>query len=217
MTELAGIFFWSFTIGLTGAVMPGPLLVLTLKESADRGKTAPLWLSCGHSICELAVVLLFVVGLSAVIPVDAIVGPVGLIGGIVMGWMAYGAYRQSSVEFDVSESAAVVSRGRSLILGGGVVTVSNPYWMLWWLTVGMKLLVDAQPAGAAGVGAFYFGHILSDFAWFGFVGIVIGGSREMLKGRPYRYLMLVCACLLAGFGVWFILSGGRLIFSSFNG
>jgi threonine/homoserine/homoserine lactone efflux protein len=214
MTELAGIFFWSFAIGFTGAVMPGPLLVLTLKESADRGAMAPFWLSCGHSICELAVVLLFVVGLSAMIPVEAVVGPVGLVGGVVLGWMAYGAYRQSSVELDLSESATAVSRGRSLILGGGVVTVSNPYWTLWWLTVGMKLLVDAGPAGVAGVGAFYAGHILSDFAWFGFVGFVIGGNREMLKGKPYRYLMLACACLLAGFGIWFIFTGGRRILSN---
>jgi threonine/homoserine/homoserine lactone efflux protein len=214
MNELAKIFVWSFTIGLTGAVMPGPLLALTLKESATRGKTASLWLCSGHSICELALVLLFVGGVTPWIPVEKIIGPVGLVGGLVLFWMAWGAYRQAREPFATPETAGARSTGRNLLVSGGAVSVSNPYWTLWWLTVGLELLLrDARPAGMAGVGAFYFGHILSDFAWFGLVGFMIGGSRKMLEGKLYRYLILVCAALLAGFGVWFVSSGMGTIVS----
>ena len=215
MNELSRIFALSFTVGLTGAIMPGPLLALTLKESAARGRTASLWLCSGHSVCELAVVLLFVGGLSAWIPVEKVVGPVGLIGGGVLLWMAFGAYRQAREPFGAPEADGARSSGGNLVLGGGAVTVSNPFWLVWWLTVGLELLLrDARPAGMAGVGAFYFGHILSDFTWFGFVGSVIGGNRKALEGGLYRFLIYLCAALLAVFGVWFVLSGVEMTISS---
>jgi threonine/homoserine/homoserine lactone efflux protein len=195
--------------------MPGPLLALTLKESASRGGTASLWLSSGHAACELVIIILFVSGVSAWIPVEKVVGPVGLIGGGVLLWMAHGALRQAREPFNGVEAATTRSSGGGLLIGAGAVTVTNPYWALWWLTVGSELLLrDALPAGMAGVGVFYFGHILSDFAWFGFVGFTIGGNRKLLEGRLYRHLIFACAALLAGFGVWFIASAVGMIASN---
>jgi len=211
MTKLASIFAYSFFIGFSGAVMPGPLLALTLKESLGRGKTAALWLSIGHSLCELAIVGLFAGGLSKVIPVQAVSGPVGLVGGAVLVWMAYGAFRQSQAALEPVEAADAPSLGRSLIVGGAAVTVSNPYWLLWWLTVGMGLLLSAQLAGTVGVVTFYIGHILSDFVWFGFVGFVVGSRRQMLSGRLYRGIVFVCAIFLLGFGLWFMGYGAHTV------
>jgi threonine/homoserine/homoserine lactone efflux protein len=215
MIELVVIFFGSFFIGFSGAVMPGPLLALTVKESLNRSKGAALWLSSGHSLCELVIVGLFVGGISRLIPVSTVMGPIGLVGGSVLVWMAYGAFKQAHVALEPVEAAAGSSAGRSLILGGAAVTVSNPYWLLWWLTVGMGLLISAQLAGVAGVILFYIGHILSDFVWFGFVGFMVGRSQKMLGGKLYKYIIFVCAALLAGFGFLFIGHGARTIGSTF--
>lgn len=215
MIELAGIFFGSFLIGFTGAVMPGPLLALTVKESLTRSKGAALWLSSGHSLCELVIAGLIVVGINRFIPTTAVAGPIGLFGGAVLIWMAYGAFKQSQVALEPIEAGAGLAAGRSLILGGAAVTVSNPYWWVWWLVVGMGLLISAQLAGVAGVVLFYVGHILSDFVWFGFVGFMVGRSQKLLGGKVYKYIILVCAALLVVFGLLFIAYGARTIGSTF--
>ncbi len=217
MVELAGIFTGSFLIGFSGAVMPGPLLALTIKESLGRSERAALWLSLGHSLCELVIVGLFVGGVSRLIPVQTMVGPIGLIGGLVLLWMAYGAFRQTQVALEPAVAATGPSPRGGLILGGAAVTLSNPYWFLWWLTVGMGLLLSAQLAGVLGIALFYVGHIMSDFAWFGFVGFAIERRREMLSGKIYRGIIIVCAVLLLVFGIMFALYGGRSVYTSLIG
>ena len=215
MIELAGIFFGSFLIGFSGAVMPGPLLTLTIKESLNHSKGAALWLSSGHSLCELVIVGLIVIGISRFIPTTTMAGPVGLFGGAVLIWMAYGAFKQSQASLQAAKTDSSRLPGRNLILGGMTVTVSNPYWWVWWLGVGMGLLISAQMAGAIGVALFYVGHILADFIWFGFVGFMVERSQKMLGGKVYKYVILVCAMLLLGFGLRFIVDGVRAIGSTF--
>jgi threonine/homoserine/homoserine lactone efflux protein len=217
MVELTGIFFGSLFIGFSGAVMPGPLLAMTIKESLGRSRMAAIWLSIGHSMCELLIVGLFVAGVSRLLPVQALIGPVGLIGGLLLLWMAYGAFGQARLSLeplDPSEAESGPSPVRGLILGGAAVTVSNPYWLLWWLTVGMGLLISAQLAGVAGIILFYIGHILSDFLWFGFVGFAVGKRRDFLSGNLYRWIITTCAVLLLCFGLMFALYGGRVVYST---
>jgi threonine/homoserine/homoserine lactone efflux protein len=216
MIELTVIFFGSFLIGFSGAVMPGPLLTLTIKESLNHSKGAALWLSSGHSLCELVIVGLIVFGINRFIPITTLDGPIGLFGGAVLLWMAYGAFRQSQASLETAKTDSSRLPGRSLIVGGMTVTVSNPYWWVWWLGVGMGLLISAQLAGIAGVILFYIGHILSDFIWFGFVGFMVERSQKMLGGKVYKYVILVCAMLLLGFGLQFIVHGVRTIGSTFT-
>ena len=57
MFAIAAIFGGSFTLALSGVLMPGPLLTVTIAESARRGFWAGPLLMTGHSILELLIVL----------------------------------------------------------------------------------------------------------------------------------------------------------------
>ena len=54
---LVVIFFSSFMIALSGALMPGPLLTVTISEATRRGTVAGPLMILGHGILELALVL----------------------------------------------------------------------------------------------------------------------------------------------------------------
>lgn len=211
MIDLVLIFSASFVIGLSGAVMPGPLLALTLKESLSRGGVAALWLSGGHSFCELLLVTAIVAGVSRVVSVDTLAGPVGLLGGIILIWMGIGAFRQTDTDIGAIGGSAAPSTRHNLLFGGAAVTVSNPYWLVWWLTVGLGLVLSATKAGLAGIAAFYLGHISSDFLWFGLIGFGVGWRGNMLNDSLYRRILQACAIFLVGFGLLFVGYGGRTI------
>jgi threonine/homoserine/homoserine lactone efflux protein len=215
MDSLAAVFFTSLGVGLTGAVMPGPLLVFTLKESLNGGKWAALWLSAGHSFCELLMVAILVAGLSRFISVDPIVGPVGIIGGAVLLWMGYSAFKPLPTDVTPIDHPSRGNRAHTLVLGGVTVTVANPYWLLWWLTAGLALVLVAAKMGLAGITAFYFGHISADFLWFGFLGLVVGSRRQMLGANLYRHMIRVCGVFLLLFGLLFVGYGSRLVHSTF--
>ena len=90
----------------------------------------------------------------------------------------------------------------------------NPYWELWWVSIGAAMLFQARSAGVAGVTAFYFGHILGDLGWYTAVAVAVVWGRRWLNRRAYSALMAVCGLFLAAFAVYFLYHGvevGRLL------
>ncbi len=209
----AAIFASSFIIGLSGALMPGPLLAVAVRDSARRGFIAAPLLIVGHGILEGALVALILLGLAEWLKGDAAMAVISLAGGAMLLWMAVGMAREvgtlsaPGAEAAAGEGAAAAradagSPARS-VLDGIVVSVSNPYWAIWWATIGLGYLLVSRSLGAAGIAAFFAGHILSDFAWYMLVGLAVSMGRGRLSDRFYRGVVGCCAAFLVFFGLSF--------------
>ena len=85
--DLVSIFFVSLGVGLSGALMPGPLLTVTIHESYRRGFIAAPLLVAGHAVLEGSLVVLLVMGLDRVVGNNAFFGVVGVAGGAFLIWM----------------------------------------------------------------------------------------------------------------------------------
>jgi threonine/homoserine/homoserine lactone efflux protein len=96
-----------------------------------------------------------------------------------------------------------------------VASVSNPYWTLWWATIGLGYLMAAMKLGVGGVIMFFLGHITADFAWYSIVSLGISRGKALLKDKTYQIIIRFCGLFLLGFGVWFLVSAkgylGRVI------
>lgn len=211
----AAIFISSFIIGLSGALMPGPLLAVAVRDSARRGFMAAPLLILGHGTLEAALVALILLGLVEWLKGQAATAVISLAGGAVLLWMAVGMAREArtlrapgagrdgaSGPGQQTAGTAAGSPARS-IMDGIVVSVSNPYWLIWWATIGLGYLVLSRSLGAAGIAAFFAGHILSDFAWYMFVGFAVSMGRGRLSDRFYRGVVGCCAVFLVFFALWF--------------
>jgi threonine/homoserine/homoserine lactone efflux protein len=99
------------------------------------------------------------------------------------------------------------------LLGGAVVSLANPFWSLWWLTVGATLLSRFYPGplGLGGVGAIYLGHILSDFLWYSGVALAVAAGRRVMPRPAYAGLLLACGAFLAVMGGVFLYTGIRAV------
>ena len=87
--EALAVFGTSFLVGLSGALIPGPLLALDISESTRRGFWAGPYLATGHSLLELLVVILLTVGVLQVVEEDPVFTVIALLGGLIllrMGW-----------------------------------------------------------------------------------------------------------------------------------
>ncbi len=191
----------SFVVGLSGALMPGPLLTLTISEAARRGPQVGLILALGHALLEAVVVALMFLGLAEFAQKTGVFGTVALLGGGMLVWMGLGMLR-SLPRLTVAVAAGSGS-GLHPLLAGALVSLANPYFILWWATVGMSYLFVANEAGTAGVMVFYLFHILSDLVWYSFVGGAVGAGRRFLSDRIYRWLVGSCASLICTFGIYF--------------
>ena len=147
-------------------------------------------------------------GVEAIAENPFITNLIGIIGGaalILMGvMMAYDLYKKR-ITYD-GEAMSEHSKAK-LGAKGITATLSNPYWFVWWATVGLALLVKSQAFGIIGPVVFYFGHILSDFVWYTVVSILIWNGRKPIMGRGLTVLLLSCALFLLYLGTSFIIDG----------
>jgi len=219
-------------------MMPGPVLTVTIGETAARlrptgsapsgddargrpagppgaaqlvrGALAGPLIVLGHGILEVCLVVAVVLGLGKLLVRDAVVGWIGVAGGAVLVWMAWGMLR-SVRGLSLSTAADRRGRRRHPVLAGILTSLANPYWAVWWATIGLGYIALALKVGTVGLVAFYCGHILSDLVWYGAIsGSLVLGHR-LLTDRAYRGLVAACAVFLFGFGLYFGFAGVRTL------
>ena len=209
MDTLLGIFITSFIVALSGALMPGPLLTTTIGESSRHGSAAGPLLMLGHALLELALIALLFLGLAPLLKNNMVTAIISIVGGIILLWLAYGMFRSlSSLSLD-QETKLTKGGKRRLVAAGIMVSLSNPYWTIWWATIGLAYILQARMFGITGVIAFFIGHILADIAWYSFISLTVGSGRKMLTPMIYRGVVAICALFLVGFAVWFLVGGIR--------
>jgi threonine/homoserine/homoserine lactone efflux protein len=210
----AAIFVSSFIIALSGALMPGPLLAVTVRDTSRRGFVAAPLLVLGHGILEAGLLALILLGLAEWIRGDVATTVIALAGGAMLFWMAVGMAREvrtirldvGGKETDVDPPGEKGGRGAGFfrpVLSGVVASISNPYWTIWWATIGLGYLVISRELGAAGVALFFAGHILADAVWFLFVGAAVSAGRSRFTDRVYRWVVGSCALFLFFFALSF--------------
>lgn len=206
--ELLILFLSSLIIGYSGALMPGPVLIITINEATKKGFRSGFYVCVGHAFLELILVVLLTLGLGEILSLKPIVALTGLLGGMFISWMAYNIFKDTlnrniSLSFDIKSNTQKMN---SMMLGI-FTSLSNPFWFAWWVFVGASFLLRSLEFGIIGVTAFYTGHILADLSWYGSVSFTIARGKKFLSDRAYKIVLISCGATLVFFGILFIKSG----------
>lgn len=204
--DLVFIFFSSLGIGLTGALMPGPMLSVTVAESYKRGFWAGPVMVCGHAVPELIVAILFTSVLKGFDKNTLAIGLTSVIGGAFLVWLAADIFLEvrRGVTVDLSSKREV---GWGPFFAGIRTSVSNPGWIIWWATIGATYILKSWKHGVPGLVFFFTGHILADFIWYSLVSFLVSRGRGRISDRVYHVVLVVCSLMVLGFAVLFIATG----------
>lgn len=189
-----------FTVGLTGAMMPGPMLFATIESSLRAGWTAGPRIVLGHAVIEAAACVLIIYGMSAIVSESAI-RIVSLIGGAslcLFGWLILKDRGKASLDMKGSPITS------SPFLAGVITSASNPYFWIWWLSAGSSLIIEGLKTGLIAAGIFVTGHWIADAVWYSFISGSFGRGRTFMSDRMYRRILAACGLFLFVFGLWFI-------------
>jgi len=190
----------------SGALAPGPLFFMNITHGTKSGAKGGLAFSVGHTIFELSLVLFLALTLQTVINEPLIKSAVGVVGGAALLVFGFMQVRDALSTKPVAEGESKVPPRNALLLGT-LFTGLNPYFILWWLTVGTTLIVNAlELASFAGVLIMYVSHVWMDYAWLTGTAYLAKRGTSLIGGKGYRIMMMVFGVILIFFGLYFLVS-----------
>ncbi|HUV82196.1 MAG TPA: LysE family transporter [archaeon] len=201
MLEILKMLGIGFFLGLTGALVPGPMLFATIETSLTKGWLSGPKLVSGHALIELVIFVLIVAGFSTQAAQGAVLW-ISIVGGAVL--VVFGI-------MTIKEGKhATLSGGNSVFkspFAAGVVTsISHPYFWLWWLTVGAGLVLMGLEISLVAAVIFLLGHLIADLSWYTLVSTAFSRGKSLMSEGTYQKILVGCGVFLMVFGVWFMTS-----------
>ncbi len=193
-------------VSVSGVLSPGPLFLVSTMRATKLGATSGIQCAIGHTIVEAPLVLGLSLGLAILLNPTSL-RFIAVVGGSVLLIFALLQFRQASHKIQVNPTRLLGSwERRPGVILGIVFTGLNPFFVIWWLTVGSTLISQAILLGAlGGVAVMYAAHIWMDYAWLGGTATIAGHGRFVL-GKWFQMLLVVFGGAMAYFGMVFILS-----------
>ncbi len=186
-------------------MVPGPVLSLTITESAKRGFWAGPLIIAGHAILEAFLLFFLVAGFAEFFSNGIFVYIVGMLGGCYLIWMS------AMMAKDIRRITIDFHGGRNVwggpVVAGIMTSLANPYWIIWWATIGLGYVIVSMRYGIKGIVIFFTGHILADFSWYSVISFIVSKGKQFLNDSLYRGIIGMCALMLLFFGVLFCLWG----------
>ncbi|WP_418282414.1 LysE family translocator [Halorubrum sp. DTA98] len=207
--------------GLALAAPPGPMNAVIAEESVVRGWVAGARAGLGAAVADVLFFLLAYLGVVGIVESAPRLQSVMVgVGGVLMCYFAVGAVRSARASFRPTagdEPRIDAGKGFRKAL---VLALTNPYQVLFWLTVGVGLLrpgrldvlarvpvVGSDLAGTlvvtTGSPALIVGFFLGVIGWVvAFPAALVAAESRIETFAPV--VAIGSAGVLAGFGVFFL-------------
>jgi len=208
MFQLLGTFF---IISLTGALSPGPLTTVAIIEGSRRGKWSGIRIAIGHGLVEIvyvaAIAAIIWFGRQTLLEQPLIIGLIAVVGGIFLAWMGWGMGFGAWKHRLSLEANAETDSKLGLVSTGSVVTVSNPYWWVWWALVTPLYIEQSLAWGVIGLAILFIVHWSTDLGWLTGLAWLTGSGKALFSAKIYRIVLIICGAALLFFGITFIIAG----------
>ena len=201
MLEFFGFFAAVVIISASGVMAPGPLFASTVSTGIREGKYSGLKVAAGHMVVELPLVIIIGIGALSLESLPQFRTIVGILGAsslfIFAGLQLWSTFRQRKPIRTESKYGS--------FLTGILLTGLNPFFIVWWFTIGIKLISDALLLWAfSGILIMFCLHIWMDYGWLFFVSSIAAKGTKFLTDKRYRISMVAINAALIYFGFTFI-------------
>ena len=193
---LAAIAF----VSLSGVMAPGPIFATTVAKGYGDVR-AGIKIATGHAVIEVPLIVAIFLGLDTVLRNDLVFFVIGLVGGIILLYMGYDLIRTRDTQLKEADAA-----GKGSFLSGIVMTAANPYFILWWATVGAALIAGAVEFGLIMLPLFIIVHLACDYAWYSLVSVAVFKTKEAWSQKWHKWLFVASGAIMLFFGIYFLAS-----------
>jgi len=202
--------FWLFIseavlISLSGVMAPGPITAVVVGKG-NESPNAGVLVAIGHGLVEFPLMAAVFFGVGRLLDAAYLRAGIGVAGGLFILWMGIGMLRSARQGMLSQEQRA---DSRSPMLAGILFSLGNPYFLVWWVTVGASLILRSVEFGVSGFVAFAVGHWLCDFIWDWFLSALSFKGGQFFGNKFQQAVFALSGLLLLFFG-------GRLVMDAVN-
>jgi threonine/homoserine/homoserine lactone efflux protein len=190
---------------LSGVMAPGPMFTMTLAKSY-KSPWAGAQVSLGHAVIEVPLILLIYFGIAQFFQQIVVQLVLSVLGGGMIIWIGIGMFRTRK---EVARGSKNTSY--SAFMTGILMSVLNPFFLVWWVTVGSLLLMTFLEFSPQGLILFIAVHWLCDLVWLSLFSFTVYKTRTFLNQRLQEWIFIVFSVALLYFGGWFIVKGILLV------
>jgi len=189
-------------ISASGVMAPGPLFAANISYGLREGTRSGIKIAIGHTIVEFPLIVLLGIGVFSLEIFPEFRTIISILGAITLFIFAIFQIKAVFSRKEISE----VSPKHGPLITGILLSALNPFFIIWWVTIGFKLIADAMLIWAfAGILILFVLHIWMDFAWLGVVSFLASKAKNILSNKNYKILMVSLSFMLIYFGVTFLM------------
>jgi len=189
----------AFIISLSGVMQPGPLSATAIAHGA-KNRYAGIMIAIGHGIVELPLMILIILGMDTIFKRPPVKITIGFFGGVILMIMAW----QMVKELKKSSHNQAHPLNKKPLLAGILLSAANPYFLLWWATIGLKLAIDAKNFSLWAFALFALVHWLCDAVWLLILSFASYKGADVLGPKGFERILFVCVILMGFFGFKFL-------------
>ena len=194
-------------ISLSGVMAPGPITAVTVSKGTKSPHAGAI-IALGHGIVEIPLMILILYGFGEILKILYIKAIIGLLGGLFLLKMGLGLLQGiKQAKIDSSNDP------HSPLMAGIILSLANPYFLIWWATIGSILIFRSITFGLLGFAIFMVLHWSCDFFWCYFLSALSFKGGQFFGKRLQQVLFLICGVFLLFFSSKFIYDAAKIIFS----
>jgi threonine/homoserine/homoserine lactone efflux protein len=202
--DLFGFVVTVVLITASGALAPGPLFFATVSQGSKTGAKGGLIFSISHTLVEFSLIMLLAFGLLTIANKTIVKNVIGIVGGLAL--IIFGLLQiYFSFKEKTGEKKQNIPSYPRLFFMGIILTGLNPYFIIWWLTAGAKLIIiSLEFAALLGVVFMFICHVWMDYVWLTSIAYFSKKGTNTLAFKWYKGLIVVFGLVLVYYGVSFI-------------
>ena len=189
-------------VSVSGVMAPGPLFAANVSYGLKGGWKTGIKMAIGHTIVELPLVILLGIGVFSLEIFPEFRTIISILGAITL--FVFATIQIKTVLR--KEKIKISNPKQGPLIAGILLSALNPFFIIWWLAIGFKLISDAMILWSfGGILIMFVLHIWMDFVWLGAVSFFASKSSGILSNRNYKVLMLGISGMLVYFGITFLI------------
>jgi len=197
--------FEAVIISLSGVMAPGPITAASIGKGNESPHAGAL-IAIGHGVVEFPLMIALFYGFGYLLNLIYVKALIGIIGGLFLLFMGISMFHGVK-KSDVSSKIYAYSP----IISGILLSLGNPYFLVWWATVGVTLILKSIDFGIFGFLIFALCHWLCDFFWYYFLSIISFKGGKFFGRKFQKIIFVICGVFLLFFSVKFIIDTIRLL------